>query len=81
MMIIAASATKVSKTAILDSFDMVFTSDILGTRAWLRVKRLRDAVDRAWLSAPIRNASMTVLTTTPRARWSRACATAFFLDG
>lgn len=51
------------------------------TCAWLRVKRAHDAIGRAWLSTPVRNAGFGMLATALRARWSRACATALFLAG
>ncbi len=51
------------------------------TRAWLRTKRLHDAVGRLWLRRPPRELSLRALSALCRRPAARRRVSAFFLDG
>jgi flavin-dependent dehydrogenase len=51
------------------------------TCAWLRLKRLHDAIGSVWLSAAVRKVSFGTLAAALRAQWSRRWTTRLFLGG
>jgi geranylgeranyl reductase len=49
------------------------------TRAWMRVKRAHDAIGRAWLSRPVREASLGAIHAALNTSWSQRWTTALFV--